>query len=155
MNEQNPETTQRCPECGAARKDDSTCQDDFYQMLFWENEYPINGEVHHLLVLSYQLQHPSRYSQKGLEWGIGLLRQFVEGDLTPGEARRRMQVRVDSTNRKWKISGSQASRGAYPNPVEWDMTIADVVRRGEEAYRQSVRKWAESILNNLETSGNL
>jgi hypothetical protein len=58
---------QHCPECGAVRHGDTTCQDGFHQMLFWENEDPANGAVHHLMVVSYHIQHPSLYSPEGLE----------------------------------------------------------------------------------------
>jgi hypothetical protein len=30
----------------------TTCQDNFYQMLYWEAENPALGIVHHLMVLS-------------------------------------------------------------------------------------------------------
>ena len=49
---------ERCPECGAVLHDGETCEAYFHQMLFWEAENPANGEVHHLAVLCYHLQHP-------------------------------------------------------------------------------------------------
>ena len=55
-----------CSECGETLADGRTCADDFHQLLFWENERPELGEVHHLLVLCYHLQHPSLYSAEGL-----------------------------------------------------------------------------------------
>ena len=44
------ETIQACTECGAKWHEEKTCQDSFYQMLFWENEYPGHREVHHFMV---------------------------------------------------------------------------------------------------------
>jgi len=91
------ETIHICSECGAVLQDEKTCQDHFYQMLFWENEYPGYGEVHHLTVLCYHLQHPSLYSPEGLSGGIQLLADFVERGVTPEDSRKRSRAAVDSS----------------------------------------------------------
>src|SRR5512145_2930017 len=69
------------PECNAPWQEGQTCQDHFHQMLFWENEHPPLGEVHHLMVLCYHLQHPSLYAPEGLEYAKGLLVDFIERGL--------------------------------------------------------------------------
>ncbi len=92
---------------------------------------------------------------KGLKWGIKLLKEFVEKEVSPGQARQRMHIEVDSGSRKWKYRGTEDSRGDYHNPVEWEMTIEDVIRKGEAVYRQSVQSWAKSILDSLKISDNL
>ena len=134
-----------CPECGTALSPGTTCETHFHQMLFWEAEFPELGEVHHLAVLSYYLQHPSLYSPEGLKGARQLLREFVENEVTPGEARRRMAAGVDSGQRDWKIKATAERQGSYPAPVAWRMTAADVVAGGSENYRQNVRHWAQSI----------
>lgn len=136
----------KCPECGAQLREGVTCEDYFYQMLFWENEFPENGEVHHLAVLCYHLQHPSRYSPEGLRYALGLLADFVERGRDPQEVRRRSRDSVDSGSRSWKITGRPGAQGAYPRPVRWKMTAADVVAGGAEQYRASVRAWARATL---------
>jgi hypothetical protein len=135
-----------CPECGAALEAGLTCQDHFHQMLFWEAENPENGEVHHLAVLCYHLQHPSLYSPEGLQEGMDLLVEFLERGSSPQEVRRTRRARVDSGRRSWKIRGAPGAQGAYDPPIRWTMTAADVVAAGEPNYRQSVQVWAESIL---------
>ena len=70
-----------CPACGANLPGGLTCEDCFHQMLFWENEESLLGEVHHLMVLCYHLQHPHLYSQEGLANAAGLLIDFVERGL--------------------------------------------------------------------------
>ncbi len=75
--------TSRCPDCGAAHATGVTCQDDFHQMLFWEAEEPARGEVHHLMVLCYHLQHPGLYSPAGLQHALGLLEDFVVRGQSP------------------------------------------------------------------------
>ena len=88
-----------CPECGAEWRADQTCQDDFHQMLFWEAENPALGEVHHLMVLCYYLQHPSLYSPEGLEYARGLLIAFVEHGAAPQDIRRQNSAQLSSQTR--------------------------------------------------------
>lgn len=150
------ETGARCPECGADWSDGTTCQDHFDQMLYWEMEdMEALGIVHHLMVLSYHLQHPSLYSPDGLTYAKGLLVDFVERGVTPQDKRHDMRDEVDSGNRKFKIKGKPGMQGAYGHPVEWTMTAADVVGRGMDDYVPSVKTWAGSILDSLRASDNI
>lgn len=148
-------TSSSCPECGAAWRDGKTCRDHFHQMLAWEWEDPRNWVVHHLMVLSYHMQHPILYSPEGLDGGKQLLVDFVERGVTPEEARRRNRDAVDSGNRGFKITARPGRQGAYERPVAWTMTTTDVIAAGIERYVESVTAWAESILVALRSSGNL
>jgi len=146
---------QLCPECGASLPDEKSCQDEFHQLLLWENQYPSFGAVHHLLVLGYHLQHPSLYSPAGLKYGLELLVDFLEKDLTPGEARRRGRDRLGSGQRAWKITGTPESHGLYPHPVNWSIRISDITAAGPPDYIANVKAWARGILSDLRASGNL
>lgn len=145
----------QCPECGTLWREGEDCDTHFYQMLFWENERPENGEVHHLMVLSFYLQHPSRYSPDGLRHSMGLLVEFVQNGVSPPEMRRRQRDQVDSGNRKWNITGRPGSFGVYQHPVRWRMTAADVVAGGIDNYRENTRRWAQTILEDLRAAHNL
>ena len=134
-----------CPECGANHIGDRTCQDDFHQMLFWENEEPARGTVHHLMVLCYHLQHPSLYSREGLAYARTLLADFVERGVSSQEARRRNQEAVNSGQRDWSITARPGNKGGYEQPVGWGMTAADVVAGGADQYVENVQRWARSI----------
>ncbi len=101
-----------CPECDAILSNGRTCADDFHQLLFWENERPELGEVHHLMVLCYHLQHPSLYSTEGLAHARQLLADFVAGGLSPEEARRRQRAAVASGNRKWSVTAREGMAGS-------------------------------------------
>jgi Family of unknown function (DUF5946) len=150
------DSVQFCLECGAPWKDGITCQENFHQMLAWESDNPeMNYDVHHLMVLSYYLQHPSLYSPEGLSGAVQLLVDFLESGLTPQEVRRRKRNLLDSSRRNWKIGSTEALRGAYKNPVRWDMIATDVIAGGVEHYAENVRAWAQSILDVLRASGNL
>lgn len=138
-----------CDECGAPRTDGRTCQDYFQQMLFWENEDPARGVVHHLMVLCYYLQHPSLYSAAGLAHGRKLLADFVVHGKSAEEVRRASRERVDSGNRQWSVTARPDDQGAYERPVAWRMTAADVVAGGPEVYVRNVRVWSESVMASI------
>ena len=144
--------TGECSECGATWNEGKTCQDYFHQMLAWEWEDPRNLVVHHLMVLSYHLQHPSLYSPQGLDEAKRLLVESLEGGTSPEEMRKRNRWKVDSGNREWKIKGTPASHGSYDPPIEWTMTATEVIEGGIGNYRDHVRAWARSILASLEAA---
>ena len=146
------ETLSVCPECGAEWREGKTCQDAFYQMLFWENEYPGHGEVHHLMVLCYHLQHPSVYSSEGLRAAIHLLDDFLTRGLSPQEVRIQRRASVNSHTRTWKIKGTPTSHGAYDTPIHWIITAPQVIVNGANIYCESVRAWAQSVHETLKTT---
>jgi len=139
-----------CLECKSPLPDTLTCQDHFHQLLFWENEVQVYGEVHHLTVLCYHLQHPSLYSPGGLQAARTLLADFLMRGLSPGKVRRQIKEQVDSGKRQSKITSRPGAQGSYPTPVHWTMTVGDVVAAGKENYLSSIRDWAKSIHMALE-----
>ncbi len=144
-----------CPACGVIRPAGSGCDDDFHTLLGWENEFPGYGEVHHLLVLCYHLQHPHLYSPEGLAHARGLLADFVEGGKTTEQVRRENKDRLASADRIWKVTARPGSHGAYAHPIRWSMTVLDVAAQDHAGYRENVRRWAASILQDLRSSANL
>jgi hypothetical protein len=140
---------EHCPECGAEWRAGETCETDFHQMLAWENEYPGLGVVHHLTVLVYYLQHPSRYSPEGLAGARETLQGFVEGGLTPTAWRRRNGVMVNSRNRTWKITARPGAHGSYARPMRWTLRAPDVAAGGPERYVDNVRAWARETWERL------
>ncbi|MCC6617192.1 MAG: hypothetical protein IT320_27205 [Anaerolineae bacterium] len=146
---------QICPECGAAWRDGIPCEAHFHQMLYWENEFPDYGVVHHLTVLCYYLQHPSLYSPDGLREGRRLLVEFVANGVRPQDMRRRMRGQVDSSRRTFTIKGKDGARGAYAHSIPWPMTAADVVAQGADHYVESVRQWARSAYEALVAAGEM
>jgi hypothetical protein len=121
-------------------------------MLFWEWDHDL-FDVHHLMVLCYHLQHPGLYSPGALGRAKRMLVAFVEEGVTPGAMRTRISREVDAGARESGIRGKSGTRGAYANPVRWEMRAGDVVRAGAENYYASVRRWAESILRSLREVG--
>ncbi len=145
-----------CPECGADWSNGVTCEDDFHQFGFWElADLEHLGSVHHLMVLSYHLQHPSLYSPEALAFAQQQLIDFLEGGVTPQQMRRQMRDQVDSGKRTYKVTGTAGHHGSYDPPVVWTMRAADVVAGGEDRYVENIEAWARSILAALRAVGNL
>ncbi len=143
-----------CPECGAGWVGEVTCESNFHQMLFWEDEYPDYGaRVHLLAVLWYHLLHRTLFSTRGLTFGLDLLVKFVREGANPEDVRRESRTLVDGGNHDWKIRGVENSYAAYDSPVAWSMTTAEIVRVGHENYCESVKTWAASILEEFQTAG--
>ena len=139
----------RCLECSAELADGRTCTDDFHQLLFWENERPELGEVHHLMVLCYHLQHPSLYSAEGLAHARQLLDAFVTEDLSPEEVRRRQRAAVDSGGRSWSVTARPGNQGSYGRVMVWRMTVGDVVSGEWDKYIDNVQAWAHGLHSTL------
>ena len=145
----------QCPECGADWSE-ATCEENFHQFGYWELADMENlGIVHHLMVLGYHLQHPSKYSQDGLIHALGLLVNFVEHGKSPQEVRQEIRGEVALGTRKFKITARPDSQGSYAQPVTWTMRANDVVAGGTQHYVENVRAWAQSIYDDLKVTGNL
>ena len=115
-----------CPECGIRWVDDQTCEGYFHMMGFWELDHQLY-DVHHLMVLSYYLQHPSSLSQ---QWLVGAKQQliaYLEQGVTPQEMRKRITPQVDSGTRDYKIRATADLTAHYQHPINWSMTAKDVV----------------------------
>ena len=110
-----------CPECATVWQDGETCQDCFYQMLYWEAENPGYGEVHHLMVLCYYPSSiPACTRPKVWKRACGCWWISWKAIYLPQEARRRMQGKVSSRRRHWKLVATPQASGAYPYPVRWE-----------------------------------
>ncbi len=146
---------QTCPECGATHSHNQTCNDDLNTLLVWETKDPAKWEAHHLMVLSYHLQHPTMYSQDGLNAASKLLAEFIETNTTPEQVRRRDRTRLNSNRRTYKITSSSTPYAHYKHPVHWPMTVADIIAGGPDNYMTNIKAWARSIYDQLKATENL
>jgi len=143
-----------CPSCGADWSDGQTCQDHFYTMGFWEMENPaFIPDAHHLMVLSYHLQHPELYSPEGLAGAIRMLDAFLMEGVSTQTMRREIRDAVDSGKRKHPITAKGDRFGRYSQPVRWTMWAGDVTAAGMDSYVASVKVWAGSIHAALREAG--
>ncbi len=135
--------TSRCDECLASHLDGRTCEESFHTLLGWEHEREALRQRHHLLVLTYHLQHPSLYSPDGLTYARRLFADFLVG-LTPTAARARGKATLASNNRDWNVKATKTAHGSYAARPEWPVTIADVVASGKDEAAEQVERWART-----------
>lgn len=145
-----------CPECGSLLTDEKTCRDYFNQMLAWDFEDPADtGRLHHLTVLCYCLQHPDLYSSEALKGAKQLLRDIIEKNISAQGLLKKNRKTLAPKGRTWKIKGTLENHGEYRSKIKWSMTASEVCAHGLNRYNELVQKWAESIYEDLKTSGNL
>jgi len=145
-----------CPECGAPLEGVESCRDYLNEMIKWDFEdFTGVGKVHHLTVLSYNLQHPSVYSPKGLEDAKNSLKEFLAHPESFHAHDLRNRKALASDVRDWKIAGTPQDHGTYTQSPVWGMRASDVVKGGLNNYVENVKRWGQSVLDSLLESGNL
>jgi len=150
------DSSAKCEECGAILPEGKLCGEYLEEMIKWDFEDFLGvGQIHHLTVLCYYLQHPSLYSREGLADGKDFLREFVVKDVSFSEHDARNRERLSSSVRDWKIKGTPENHGAYAAKPAWEMTAKDIVEAGLGDYVGNVKKWSRSVYASLEKSGNL
>jgi hypothetical protein len=135
----------RCPECGAARVQGLTCQEQLAALLGWESTNPELFRVHFYTVASFNLQHPAQFTDEALDELRGTFVEAFDGTTPLETLRKRMGTRFQGTPRVLKDESTRR-----PVLAEWDVTIADVFGGGPPVgapYR--VRRWAASIRRRL------
>ena len=134
-----------CPECGAR---DTQCEPRYHECLVKEFTDAGYGDVHHLTVAAYMLQHSSKLSLQGWRETHRLLKEFLIENKSPVEIRKQNKNNVDSGRRKWKITSnngiSKTSRTA------WTKTILNVRLENAEVYCADVTAWAKAALMDSE-----
>jgi len=139
-----------CPECGAPLGDLATCDELFHQLLAWEqSNLERNGRYHHLLVMSWELQHPSRFAEETLAWARESLRRAIRDGVPAAQLRREVAQWAGQDRRDFKITAT----GVEPVARHWSRTMADTVAEGEEAMPDSIMRWATAVLADLERAG--
>lgn len=145
-----------CPECGAPLVGVTECREYLNEMIRWDFEdFNGVGKIHHLTVLSYNLQHPSVYSPEGLE---NAKRSLIEFMKDPESYRKHGMIdreNLGSDKRTWKITGSTENHGSYGTKPKWEILASDVIRGGIENYVENVKKWSRSVLGVLEDMGEI
>ena len=145
----------KCTECEAILPKSATCRDYLNEMIKWDFEdFTGVGQVHHLTVLSYNLQHPSVYSEKGLENAKKSLAKFILHPTSYTEHGTEDVKNLASDVREWKITSTVGDQGKYIIKPIWEMTAKDVAEEGVVNYVENVKKWSESVLKALKKSGN-
>ena len=145
-----------CVECGGVIENGTECRDYLNEMIKWDFEdFTGVGQIHHLTVLSYNLQHPSVYSPRGLENAKQSLAEFIRHPMAYTKHGMRDLENLASDVRDWKITGTADHHGSYTTKPLWNITASDVVKSGLDNYVENVKKWSKSVLDALKESGNM
>ena len=144
----------QCPECGASREEGKQCRDYLDQVKAWEFEDVMGvGEVHLLTILCFNLQHPSLYSKKGLEFSLSMLLDVIGTARAEVLRAHRKSLPVLSTDsRDFQISATPESVGTYASAPAWTITIEDIMAGGRERYRERVKEWSQATFTSLDAS---
>ena len=122
-------------------------------MIAWDfADFSGVGQVHHLTVLCYYLQHPSHYSQEGLQHAIDILKKVIENNLSDKELYQLESDTFSSAERTWKVAGTENDHGKYSHNMHWMITVSSVVKDGIFRYPEHVREWAHAIHKDLQSS---
>ncbi len=139
-----------CPECGSEWRAGLTCDDHFNQMLAWDFENRADAwSVHHLTVLCFHIQHPSRYSPAGLQGALELLNDAVNKGIPADKLRQKLSAIADSSVRTTPIT-NHGIPGSHGRLIAWPLMAADMTKDGVDVYCERVKAWARSILGKLE-----
>ena len=138
-----------CQDCGAEWLTGLTCQQKYYECLAAEFSDPAFGQVHHLTVPAYHLQHPGGYSGQGMLSFQNVLSQFLIGNISPETIRKEQQYHLDNKNRNWTFFGSKPS--AFTSQQIWTKSILSVRMEDASLYCSDITAWANSILDESKT----
>jgi hypothetical protein len=142
-------TTTVCPECGALLPANTSCHDIFGQLLALEYQYPQSfGAVHHLMVMSYNVQHPGAYTDDFWNKTVAMLNDVVEQEISGAQLRKRMQHELAAHQGRMSIKIKGTPERAHQHA--WTMRAVDVVTDDPQVYIERVWQWARSIVATLE-----
>lgn len=132
-----------CPECGGPAVDGLTCFEQLAAMGAWEYQDPELLALHFRTVASYNLQHPSAFTNETLHALIQVFKEAIDEDLGNAEVRRRMR-RVLDVDGPTKVLRPEGAR--HPVLRRWELTISDVYLPDHPVgAAERVRAWSECI----------
>lgn len=134
-----------CAECGAPTVDGLSCYEMFCTVLAWEADDAELQAEHFKTVATYNLQHPSQFTDEALE---GLRKVFIEhidNNLPISEIRKRVGKVAEGNNRVRKDKAERQLVGR-----NWAVTVADVYDENNPVGAvERVRRWAAAVRKEL------
>ena len=126
---------------------DGLCRARFDEFLSLEFSDPAYGQVHHLTVATYMLQHSSQLTREGWIYERELLKAFLVENRSPSSVRHQSKRVLDSGKRTFRIK----SKDNKPviSKSSWSRTILDVRSDDPRLYCQDVTAWAKSVLDEI------
>lgn len=134
-----------CPECGASKVNGIDCWEQFGAVLAWEADDPELFAEHFKTVASYNLQHPSQFTDRVLSELRAIFVEHLDNRMPIMEIRKRIGKVSKGKNRVLKDKSER-----HPVKHYWKMTISDVYSyNNQENAAQRVRAWAAVIRQEL------
>jgi hypothetical protein len=125
-----------------------TCEALFHEALALEwVDPPRTAAAHHLLVATYMLQHPSRFTAAGQRGFATVLAAVIDGNLSAQELRELNRRHFDQQNRAWRITRDMP---APPVLRRWPMTIDAILGGGPDELPDRIWRWARSARTELD-----
>ena len=134
-----------CSECGAPNVNGKNCWEQFLEVLAWEADDPELLAEHFKTVASYNMQHPSQFTDSVLTEFRSVFIEHLDNGIPIKEIRRRIGKVSEGKNR---ILKNESER--HPIRYYWKKTISDIYNLNQpENAAQRVRDWAATIRQEL------
>ena len=135
-----------CAHCGVP-----VCDARFHACLERDYTDPGYGAVHHLVVGAYMLQHDAYADDVRAAMADFVLAHLDEPP--SAHTMRRIRAHTDGPARVRRRPDDPAPATGRPPPAEEalgpQVTVADVDTTSAEAYRRTVRRWAEAVARDV------
>lgn len=139
------EAIAKCVECGAPDVNGMNCWEQLGAVLAWESHDRELWAEHFLTVASYNLQHPSQFTEEALANLRLVYIDYLDHGLPIAQVRKRV-ARISEGAKAVRKKESERT----PVPGEWEMTIADVYIPDHSAgAADRVKAWAASVRKRL------
>jgi hypothetical protein len=137
----------KCAECGAEWPGEDGCRERFHELLAAEVNSVEAQRMHGLTVLTYHTQHPSLtkpwYQVTAYE---GMRRIFGEGRAGDDWLQIMRYEWTQSSVKKIKAAGpAEMPPDIRTEPVEGEMTIANIEPSTPPDFEEKVLAWARSV----------
>jgi len=136
-----------CAICGADWRAGLTCEDAYHTLLAREFSDPMAGQVHHLTVICYMIQH-DRYSAAAAAWARDMLEKLVVRGLSVADlsAAARSIVHTKTT----PIARDPNAPPLVQPTHAWRMTVVDAGRAvNAEEHAVLVTTWARAVWDTI------
>ena len=132
---------QYCPECGSLQVNGLSCFEQLGQVLAWESQDVDLWDVHFLTVASYNLQHPSQFTDEAIAGLKASFTDYLDGKTTIEQILQKIRAAYNGSQRVKKAEDQRVVQ-----PRSWSITISDVyIPDQPHGAAERVKTWADTI----------
>lgn len=137
----------RCVECGGHEQDGYACDEMFHFPLAWEHNDPQLYALHFWLVACYIIQHPSIYTTEAYKHLVDLFKEAYDNQWDTAYILKKSREKIKGINH---IATPLKSKKRQRVAKECSFTIGNIYIGGEENAIENIKKWKDSIRNELD-----